>query len=75
MTPEQYEKAGSILTEVKRAKHDIDLMKRPGHQVCAYTCDGIRLGIPDDVRKSIEILALQGLERRLIELEKEFTDL
>lgn len=75
MTPEQYEKAGEILKEIKTIKHDIALTGRPARSVCAYTSDGIRLRIPEDTRKFIEILAVRSLEDRLVELEKNFKEL
>lgn len=75
MTPQQYEKAGEIIKEIKTIKHDLGLTKRPGRSVCAYTSDGIRLRIPEETRKFIEILAVRSLEDRLTELENNFKEL
>jgi hypothetical protein len=75
MTPEQYERAGEILKKIKNVKYSIDLVKRPKYDVCASTRDGIILEIPEDVRKSVEMLTIHGLENYLAELEKEFNEL
>lgn len=75
MTPEQYERAGEILKKIKNVKNSIDLVKRPKYHVCASTSDGIILEIPEDVRKSVEMLTIHGLENYLAELEKEFNEL